>query len=175
MSVPFEWINISKHKAAEILNEVSDSCALVLPLPIEEVIESYIGDVNIIKRSDYNFPEGVSAFATKDMTLGWLIVVNARETVERQRFSIAHELGHIVLLKNQANKVFCSTDSRSWDEQLCDRFAGDILMPEEMVRSIYKSITSPYVEDIARIFKVSRPVAEIQLRHLGLFVNKKGG
>jgi Zn-dependent peptidase ImmA (M78 family) len=168
MRIPPEWINKSNYKINEILEDVGPYVSLKAPIPIEKIIESYVGDVDIIRKLDYNFPEGVSAFATKDMQNGWLIVVNGRETVERQRFSIAHELGHIVLLLNQAKKVYCSRDNKGWDEQLCDRFAGDILMPESMVREIYRLSPIPYLEDIAGYFKVSRPVAEIQLKRLGL-------
>jgi len=66
-------------------------------------------------------------------------MIDEREPVVRQRFSAAHELAHIVLFKNQASTVCCSKNSRGWQEKLCDRFAGDILMPEERVRDIYMS------------------------------------
>ena len=175
MKIPDKWQAYAKNKVDEILEEATDSCSLRTPVPITEIIESYVGDVHMIVSMNSNlFPEGVSAFSIKDMTVGWMIVVNALEIVERQRFSAAHELAHIVLFKNQASKVFCSQNSRGWDEKLCDRFAGDILMPETLVREIYRSISSPYLEDIAKTFKVSRPVAEIQLKRMGLpFMRKE--
>jgi len=173
MKIPEEWLNRSKHKVNEIFEEVRNYCSLKAPLPIKSMIETYMEDVNYVVSMDYEFPEGVSAFSQKDMDIGWLIVINGKEIVERQRFSAAHEFGHITLLTNQAKKVFCSKDSDSWDEKLCDRFAGDILMPEIMIRELYKSTPSPYLEDIAKIFKVSRPVAEIQLRRLQLPFKKR--
>jgi hypothetical protein len=169
MSIPDNWQNYAKSKVEEILLEIKDSSGLKAPIPISEIIESYLGDVHCVVRMDDDlFPEGVSAFSTKDMYLGWIVVVNGRETIERQRFSAAHELAHIVLFKNQASTVFCSTDNKNWQERLCDRFAGDILMPESMVREFYKSNLSPFVEDVAKFFKVSKQVAEIQLKRLGL-------
>ncbi len=175
MRIPDEWQNYAKNKVDEILGEVKDSCSLRAPVPIREVIESYVGDVHMVVSMDSKlFPEGVSAFSTKDMNLGWIVVVNATETVDRQRFSAAHELAHIALFKNQASKVFCSLDSRDWYEKLCDQFAGDILMPEALVGEIYRSTPSPYLEDIAKAFRVSRPVAEIQLKRLRLpFIRKE--
>ena len=169
MNTTTEWNNVCKNKANEILKEVvGDLSSLKGYIPIYEVIQSYVGDVDIIISMDYKFPPGVSAFATKDMNLGWIIVVNGLETTERQRFSAAHELGHIALITNQPMKVFCSNEKESWHEKLCDRFAGDILMPDEMIRDHYISNPSPYLEDIAKAFKVSTQVAEIQLKRLGL-------
>lgn len=163
-----EWKNFEKSKVNEILSEVSYLYPTKAPIPIKGVIESYMADVNFVISMDYSFPEGVSALTTKDMDIGWLIIINGRETIERQRFSAAHELGHLALFKNHPNKVFCSHHSNGWDEKLCDRFAGDILMPETLIRDLYTSNPFPYLEDIAKIFKVSRPVAEIQLKRLGL-------
>lgn len=168
MIIPTEWKNLARNKVDEILKETSDLFQLKGPVPILEVIESYLGDVNIVSRINHPFPEGVSAFSQKDMNLGWIIVINENEIIERQRFSAAHELAHIVLFTNNPSKVFCSKESANWNEKLCDRFAGDILMPEEMVLKLYKNDPHPYLETVAKAFKVSRPVAKIQLRRLGL-------
>ena len=43
----------------------------------------------------------------------------------RQRFTIAHELGHLVLKINESNEID--------EEKLCNRFASALLMPEEAV------------------------------------------
>jgi len=174
MKIPDEWIPREQNVVNEILSEAKDSGLLKTPIPIREIIESYLGDVHCVSKMNSElFPKDVSAFSTKDINIGWIIVVDGRECTERQRFSIAHELAHIVLFSNQAKTVCCSKEGRGWDEDLCDRFAGDILMPEDMVRELYKSNPSPYVEDIAKIFKVSKPVAEIQLKRLDLrFINR---
>lgn len=173
MNLSEEWQTYSKNKAEEILREFSEYQRLKAPIPIDEIIESYVGDVQFITHEDYDFPPGVSAFAQKDIQLGWIVVVNGLECIERQRFSSAHELGHIVLIPNHVGKVFCSEDKESWHEKLCDRFAGHILMPEWLIERFYHLHPSHYVEDIAKYFKVSRPVAEIQLRILGLPFKRK--
>lgn len=166
--IPTEWKNLARNKVDEILKEVSDLLPLNGPVPILDIIEAYIVDVNIVSRMNYPFPEGVSALSKKDMVMGWIIAINENEIVERQRFSAAHELAHITLFPNCPKEVFCSQESRSWDERLCDRFAGDILMPQEMVLKLYENDPRPYLETVAKAFKVSKPVAKIQLRRLGL-------
>ena len=164
------WKIYTKNKVNEVLNEVSGCLTLKTPIPIKSVAELYLGDVNIVTHisAELGFPDGVSAFSTKDMNNGWIIAINGRECIERQRFSLAHELAHIVLNLNLAPKVYCSRDGRGWDEDLCDQFAGDILMPENMVRTMYQTNPKPFIGDIAKAFKVSWPVAQIQLKRLGL-------
>lgn len=171
--IPEEWKNLEKNRVNEILSEVSYSCPIKAPMPIIDIIESYMGDVNFVTSMSYNFPEGVSAISTKDMNFGWLILINGRESTERQRFSAAHELAHIALFPNQPKMVFCSQENRGWNEKLCDRFAGDILMPEVLVLEQYKLNPFPYLEDIAKIFKVSKLVAEIQLSRMSMKFQRK--
>ena len=168
ITIPPEWQNLARHKVKEILEEVALSSSLKAPVPIDEVIESYLGDVQLVVSMDEIFPEGVSAFATKDMRLGWMIVINGREPVVRQRFSAAHELAHITVAPKHRKKEYCSHHSDDWVEKLCDRFAGDILMPDTLLRAFYRSTPSPYLSEVANHFKVSRQVAEIQLVRLGL-------
>lgn len=167
MEIPEEWKNRSKHKANEILKEVYGG-SLNLPIVIKDVITKYLGDVEIHSRTDFPFEEGVSAFSTRDPERGWFIVLNGNECVVRQKFSAAHEFGHIVLLPNEPSIVYHSDNNDTWAEKLCDWFAGDILVPEPAVRNVYQYEPFPYVEDIAKLFKVSKLVAKIQLEHLDL-------
>ena len=174
--IPLEYRNKAKSKAEEILAEYHDSHPLKSPIPIQDVIEEYLGDVQFVTTMDPIFLEGVSAFAKKDMEMGWVVAINDMECLERQRFSSAHELGHIVLIPpGQKETVYCSTDKSTWIERVCDLFAGHILMPENFVRAYCREYPSAFLEDIAKAFKVSRQVAEIQLRILGLSVRSKVG
>lgn len=167
MEIPEQWKNLSKNRAHQILKEVYGE-SLNLPVIIKDVITKYLGDVEIHSRFDFPFKRGVSAFSTRDPERGWFIVLNANECIVRQKFSAAHELGHIVLVPNEPEIVYHSEDNESWVEKLCDRFAGDILVPEPAVRNVYQYEPFPFVEDIARLFQVSRQVAKIQLEHLEL-------
>ena len=56
-----------------------------------------------------------------------VVVVGQTWTGDRQRFTLAHELGHLVL----AGRL----DSKLNEEAACHRFAGAFLVPEEMVRA----------------------------------------
>jgi Zn-dependent peptidase ImmA (M78 family) len=52
------------------------------------------------------------------------IVLNSEHQGERQRFTLAHELGHLLLV--------ASSDEEA--EKACDRFAGALLLPVEVLR-----------------------------------------
>lgn len=110
------------------------------------------------------------------------IIVNLAESAVRRRFTIAHELAHFVLHKND-NKLYahrdmtCAGEPRSSIEQEANYFAANILMPEELVKDKVQDIknetwgTIPsfvFVREIADNFVVSESAAEVRLRQLGI-------
>ena len=69
------------------------------------------------------------------------ILVNAHEYEPRQRFTIAHEIGHWTCqcLEGTAEPVYCRADEVDESARLLEReanvFAAELLMPEEAVRA----------------------------------------
>ncbi len=55
------------------------------------------------------------------------VVINQNQTGERQRFTLAHELGHLVL-------TFSRSVKSKVEEKTIDRFAGSLLVPTEELR-----------------------------------------
>lgn len=84
---------------------------------------------------------------------------------KRNRFTLAHEVGHIVLnhhklLKNNLIKF----DGKAKDifEMQANVFAENILMPVHLVNKFrYEDI-----EDLSRIFEVSKSMVEVRMTHL---------
>lgn len=81
-----------------------------------------------------DLPEGFSgaAWVADDFRI---VVVNRRDPLVRRRFTLAHELGHI--LAGHASDVVSddkSTDTRTQPERIANSFAAAFLMPEELVR-----------------------------------------
>lgn len=78
-----------------------------------------------------------------------VIVVSSLKPPERQRFVMAHELGHIVLEVTDPARL----------EAACDRFAGALLLPAEAVRAYLGSrrqaLAHEEIRDIAGLFGVS--------------------
>lgn len=68
------------------------------------------------------------------------IVVNVREdiSVERQIFTVAHELGHIVMHQGSFDGGFA--EEKEKEEKEADQFASYFLMPKEGLRNLGKRI-----------------------------------
>jgi Zn-dependent peptidase ImmA (M78 family) len=112
-----------------------------------------------------------SALATKTER-GWVIVLRADEPLVRQRFSLAHEIKHLLddELTTSRRPLYVPSATHSADEQterVCDHFAACLLMPKMLLRRDWTSgIQEPL--RLARRYQVSKTALEIRLRELGL-------
>ena len=101
----------------------------------------------------------------EDRSVASVIVVNQGDWGERQRFTVAHELGHMAL--GVASKID--------DEKAAHRFAGAFLMPAVTLRAEIgkhrKSIGWSELFDLKRIFGVSVQAFTYRCRDLGIFAN----
>jgi Zn-dependent peptidase ImmA (M78 family)/DNA-binding XRE family transcriptional regulator len=106
---------------------------------------------------------------------GPVIGFNAAEPESRQRFSIAHELGHYVLRHRKPVHVDLAVSPSShgeppgydWrNEREANAFATELLMPEDLVRAA--AVERPDRHRLARLFKVSDEAMGFRLVNLGL-------
>lgn len=100
------------------------------------------------------------------------IYVNQDNSPVRQRFTISHELGHIVLHHNEKSGDYQIVDYRgnnnTYDpkEHEANIFAASLLMPKNKAIEIWNSLHD--VDDFAKAFQVSKVAAAIRLQNLGL-------
>lgn len=100
----------------------------------------------------------------------WVIGVNAFHHPKRQRFTIAHELGHFFLhASKQATFVdrtlFRNEDSNPMEWE-ANGFAGELLMPSgEFKAQIARGVKK--VEDLANHFNVSAVAVRVRAKILG--------
>ena len=98
---------------------------------------------------------------------GYAIYVNKSHHPNRQRFTIAHEIAHIVLhahlIKNGiTSDALYRSGLPSTVEWEANRLAGNILMPWDWINQLMdEGVTS--VESLAREFRVSKEAMAIQL------------
>jgi len=114
-----------------------------------------------------------------------IIGINSTHGRARQRFTIAHEIGHLVLHKgelfvDQAVRVnFRDKRSSLAEDQQeieANKFAAELLMPQEMIRrEVEKCIAKKNVTteaqllaELARVFKVSEQAMGYRLFNLGI-------
>jgi Zn-dependent peptidase ImmA (M78 family) len=109
---------------------------------------------------------------------------NKREPIYRQRFTMAHELGHILLHDDQEMSVDVkpitllrnneSSSGTSWREVEANMFAANLLMPESSIRLEYDRLNSFLIDEdiilerLAKTFGVSNHAMSIRLSTLNL-------
>jgi Zn-dependent peptidase ImmA (M78 family) len=109
------------------------------------------------------------------------IAVNRSHSRARQRFTIAHEIGHFVLHKTGKDAVFVdraaihfrnqvSSTGVDPNEVAANNFASALLMPQRMLeadlRLIDESITDVHVIRLAQKYGVSEQAMNIRLARL---------
>ena len=128
-----------------------------------------------IKVIALRLPENVSGSKAFVRRLGRqdvpVIVVNQAHNGERQRFSLAHELAHLVL-----NFVGLSDVEQ---EKAADRFAGAFLMAKEMMLRALgahrKSISLGELAELKKIFKVSIASLAVRCSQIGVLAKASYG
>ena len=142
---PIADININDFQDIEV---AADTLRQVWNLglnPISSVIEML--EDNFIKVVEVDEPiefDGLSSFVDNKIPV---IVVNQNFPIERKRFTLLHELGHLLLSLNQN-----FTDKEI--ENACSRFAGAILIPKsKLILELGYSRKLIYLQELAEIQK----------------------
>jgi Zn-dependent peptidase ImmA (M78 family) len=141
---------------------------------------------NLMSALDIKFEEkdfegqlsGAAIFNGNEM----IVTVNSNEPESRKRFTVAHEIGHLLLHADQAlnidikpvnlNRDQNSTTGESWREVEANYFAASLLMPKDDVRNQFFK-WSELDEDLrlkklAQRYEVSMQAMSVRLNTLGL-------
>jgi Zn-dependent peptidase ImmA (M78 family) len=134
----------------------------VFPVPVEEIARS-IGYQPLSFDGEDDLA-GAIQYDTKR------IFVNRAHAVVRQRFTMAHEIGHAVLHEREGKnivdfrKTMLSSDR---NEMEANRFAACLLMPEAQFRSAFVSRGGD-MKRVATLFGVSEDAAVYRAKNLAL-------
>ena len=129
--------------------------------------------------------ENVSGFLFRDTRTGSAIIgVNIDQQENRQRFTIAHELGHFLLHSSEGVHVDhtfvvklrseLSSEGVNSEEIEANLFAAELLMPECLVKDDVLNLEDWDLTDekeikaLASKYRVSVQAMTIRLTHLGL-------
>jgi Zn-dependent peptidase ImmA (M78 family) len=105
----------------------------------------------------------------------YVIRINRHETRERQRFTLAHEISHFLLHRDEIDRlaggivdnVLYRSGASEQKEFEANRLAADLIMPNEAVFSELEALGTPVSDEIidklAEIFRVSKAAMEIRL------------
>ena len=105
------------------------------------------------------------------------IWVNPFDSEERKRFTVAHELGHFILHTNKLKKkrrimdfprtLYSADTVTDPYEQDANRFALELLMPEDSIRAYMRKMTERnghVFKQLAEAYQVSLATLERRLR-----------
>lgn len=139
-------------------------------LPVNPV---RIADTFGIQIKEKDLPVNISGLIIKHHNMDPIIVVNSNDSENRQRFTIAHELGHYVykMLHNDEEAEYEYVDYRdenssngSDDEEIfANNFAASLLMPGKLVRKYYKKYDK-YL--LPKYFRVSADAINYRIKSL---------
>lgn len=169
----------AERSAGQLLAECSVSRP---PVPVEEIARELGAAVSF-----EHFDQSISGILYRNATRA-VIGVQATHPRTRQRFTIAHEIGHLRLHKGRPMFVDHSVrvDHRDEnaslgidpDEIEANSFAAALLMPEEMIFAAVTQSSTPHgrvgaeklISRLAKRFDVSIQAMEYRLANLGLVV-----
>nr|VFK50674.1 MAG: protein of unknown function (DUF955) [Candidatus Kentron sp. TC] len=159
--------------------------------PIDVQLITDLLDVHIDKRVDFNNVDTVGSISIKDDRVVIWINPLENEFEPRERFTIAHEIGHLILHINPTTgkQEFIDTEKTirrrdsSWDfeEYQANNFAAQLLMPADLIDKYgniiiynYKKETgeskiqlTELIKELASRFKVSELAMTYRLKNVG--------
>lgn len=184
-----KFSDVSK-SANDFLNSYHPS--LLLPIPIEEIVEHKM-DISLFAIPNIKALLGIDAFISADFTQLTVDENCFTKFPERTRFSIAHEIGHLVLHKDWYAKHGPKnlTDYLNFPDRVNDQvytyieiqahtFAGLVLVPKDLLLEELRKrlgripamespeILATAVQDLPEVFKVSDAVILRRLQKEGI-------
>lgn len=134
-------------------------------LDIEKVISTF-SDIKVV----YEEMEPNQSGSIKKVGDEWLICVNNRHHKHRQKFTLAHELGHYILHRGKQIDIVDTTFFRNNDvdsmEYMANEFASNLLMPKEQLEKLILN-GCKNIGDLADKFQVSASAMKYRIISLG--------
>ncbi len=184
--------------AAEKLLKEYDSTGVIVPVPIEEIVEMHLM-LEIIPFRAYKQRFSVDGSISTDLTNITVDEDSMSRFPSRYRFTLAHEVGHLLLhrdyIQTLANEeleawkailVNTTTSDRSRMEYQASQFAGCLLVPLAPLKVAFTEAKQTLETDgfdiselsdyaistiagsLAKQFEVSTQVMEIRLKKEGI-------
>lgn len=137
-------------------------------LPIDPI--RIAAEMGILVTADASLEGSGHYEPTASKNGGPLITYNPKESPVRQRFTIAHELGHHVLghgARDRDTPENFSMGTRDPKEVDANKFAADLLMPPQFVRAMVEVNNIRSLRQLSHLFHVSTAAMGYRLRSLG--------
>lgn len=153
----------ARHAAKALLKTAKITAA---PVMISEVIKCVPKSFNLtVRGTKDHLPNGLDAFTHKEEGLT-IIGYNQNVAPVRQKFSVAHELGHLYMGHLHGHSSL-DLNSADFDEIEANQFAAHLIMPTVMLRKDIKTGIKD-VKELAKRYFVSEDAMWWQLSKSGL-------
>lgn len=156
------------NNSKEILNEIIYEYDLNIEESID--IEDLIRKMNI-RLVTTELEDGILG-ASKVEGLKRLIVISSKVYNEEQkRFTLAHELGHILIHRGThyfSKEDFATIYTNKQKEDEADKFAVELLLPSKVIRRIIKEndISFELIKEVAQKYQTSLTATAIRMAEL---------
>lgn len=152
----------ARQEAAQILNVFSDDKTV-------DSLVSLARSLGAVVEFVHDLPEDVSGMVVQEKGGNPAIFIDAGDPPTRQRFTLAHEIGHLIERQVYAEDDeysfvdYRKSGKRSLQEFFANEFAGSLLMPEKEFRSAIDEV-GPVLTALK--FGVSVPAVNERKRRL---------
>ncbi|MBK6871341.1 MAG: ImmA/IrrE family metallo-endopeptidase [Kineosporiaceae bacterium] len=154
---------LSQTEALDVAEAQAEALLRLLAVVAPPVPEERLAAIPLVQVERVTPTEAMAA--TQWSHGRWLILVNGAARLGRQRWSLAHEFKHI--LDHPMETILYAKDAHELREQVCDYFAGCLLVPRKWLRAAWRSGTRDQGA-LAKRFGVSRKAIRIRLLQVGL-------
>lgn len=140
-------ISTARNIARKLL---ADAEIIKPPILIRDVVKvlKKSRDLSVYPWSFGDKTSGVQITLGNDVAIGY----NNAQHVHRQRFTVAHEIGHLLMGHTSGNKYF-DLKSKNPQEIEANQFAAELLMPLKMIKKDLGN--DKKVKDLSDIYNVS--------------------
>lgn len=159
--------NMTKADVMAYAEDISRKVGYSPAEPIEGVVERLGGRLSTLGLSD--MVEGIDGSIRVNGIRDFVINTSLLSGDARNRFTIAHEIGHYFLHSpnNPDNKLIARRYDSGRTEWEANWFAAAFLMPEQQFKEQFESLGRRII-DVANYFKVSLEAATYRAEYLKL-------
>ena len=152
-----------------VLSKLPDLTVVFYPMS-DNTSGMCIKNINLF---DEDNPDRTVSSNSRDM----IVCINSNMSKGRQRFTLAHELYHLLFEEDKANLIICENSNQDDSETEANIFASYMIMPYEGLERYYKTnnIDKWTLEDTIRaeqFFQISHHAMLFRLKDQG-FITKE--
>lgn len=158
-----EWLKIPRHQQ-DLIRQFQET----IPVPLSALAKAL--ELKVVAST---LPPGISG-EIRPSSSGFTISVNRHDSARRQRFTVAHEIAHYLLHRDQIGKgitddALYRSSLSDWREAEANRLAAEILLPREALDRKVQTAQEVSREDLASILASEFNVSEVAMKiRLGL-------